>query len=256
MTRRICGISRPLVSSPPSPRVKWKYVTASRWQSKSGRGSVLISMRKLCYLFEHVKLCMRNMLTAFDGVWWGEKVEGWNGRGRERERERWRRRRTRVWARRRAWFVGVVERTNKGERERKRNRKSERKRERESAEPKGCTSLSNVIETTIKYERSTMNAPNNPELFASSIRAGLKTKGGPASTLSLEGRAKIWLNYKLQAVLPPASSKFASSRERSTITLFDRGDRLTRIFGSFREAIELYLSEFTDKGDSVDLGNL
>jgi len=25
-------------------------------------------MRKLCYLFEHVKLCMRNMLTAFDGV--------------------------------------------------------------------------------------------------------------------------------------------------------------------------------------------
>lgn len=51
-----------------SPVVKWKYVSGSRWQPKSGCGSVLISMRKLCYLFEHVQLCMRNMLTVFKGA--------------------------------------------------------------------------------------------------------------------------------------------------------------------------------------------
>lgn len=45
-------------------------------ESKSGRGGVLISMRKLCYLFEHVKLCMRNMLTAFDGGREGRIVLG------------------------------------------------------------------------------------------------------------------------------------------------------------------------------------
>lgn len=40
-------------------------------------------MRKLCYLFEHVKLCMRNMLTAFDG---GGGVSA--GKGEERETRR------------------------------------------------------------------------------------------------------------------------------------------------------------------------
>lgn len=39
----------------------------------------------------------------------------------------------------------------------------------ECANRKGAAFLSNVIETTIKYERTTMNASNNPELFASSI---------------------------------------------------------------------------------------
>lgn len=36
----------------------------------------------------------------------------------------------------------------------------------ECASRKGAAFLSNVIETTIKYERATMNAPNNSELFA------------------------------------------------------------------------------------------
>lgn len=44
------------------------YQWQSRWQPKSECGSVLISMRKLCYLFEHVQLCMRNMLTVFKGA--------------------------------------------------------------------------------------------------------------------------------------------------------------------------------------------
>lgn len=80
----------------------------------------------------------------------------------------------------------------RAEREREGNSATQREGESRASESKGCTpSLSNVIETTIKYERATMNAPNNPELFASSIRPGLKTKGGLASTPSLEGRAKI-----------------------------------------------------------------
>lgn len=33
----------------------------------------LISMRKLCYLFEHVQLCMRNMLTVFKGAGGGSR---------------------------------------------------------------------------------------------------------------------------------------------------------------------------------------
>lgn len=48
---------------------------------------------------------------------------------------------------------------------------------RECASRKGAAFLSNVIETTIKYERTTMNAPNNPELFAPALYLGLKTKG-------------------------------------------------------------------------------
>lgn len=36
----------------------------------------------------------------------------------------------------------------------------------ECASRKGAAFLSNVIETTIKYERATMNAPNNSEFFA------------------------------------------------------------------------------------------
>lgn len=61
-----------------------------------------------------------------------------------------------------------------------------------SRSSKGCTflPLQNVIETTIKYERATMNAPNNSELFASSMPRP-ENEGGFASTLSREGRAKI-----------------------------------------------------------------
>lgn len=47
----------------------------------------LISMRKLCYLFEHVQLCMRNMLTVFKGAGAGcgqgeeegGRSQGWRG---------------------------------------------------------------------------------------------------------------------------------------------------------------------------------
>lgn len=47
----------------------------------------LISMRKLCYLFEHVQLCMRNMLTVFKGAGagcgqgeeGGGRSQGWRG---------------------------------------------------------------------------------------------------------------------------------------------------------------------------------
>jgi len=68
----------------------------------------------------------------------------------------------------------------------------ERERERERAQQchtesvrKGAAFLSNVIETTIKYERTTMNAPNNPELFAGSIPRS--ENEGIASTLPFEG---------------------------------------------------------------------
>lgn len=58
---------------------------------------------------------------------------------------------------------------------------------RECASRKGASFLSNVIETTIKYERTTMNAPNNPELFASSIPRP-ENEGALRRALSLEGR--------------------------------------------------------------------
>lgn len=66
-----------------SPRVKWKYVSTSRWQSKSGCGSDLISMRKLCYLFEHVQLCMRNMLAVFKGARRVNRRDGQGSSGKQ-----------------------------------------------------------------------------------------------------------------------------------------------------------------------------
>lgn len=51
----------------------------------------LISMRKLCYLFEHVQLCMRNMLTVFKGAESGS-LDGWSreggGRGEDTQLEK------------------------------------------------------------------------------------------------------------------------------------------------------------------------
>lgn len=71
-------------------------------------------MRKLCYLFEHVKLCMRNMLTAFDGVrrrrggGEGRKGEGREQRVAEEDADFGRGEGRR--------FVGVVESTAEGRR--------------------------------------------------------------------------------------------------------------------------------------------
>lgn len=56
----------------------------------------------------------------------------------------------------------------------------------ECASRKGAAFLSNVIETTIKYERATMNAPNNSEFFAQLYTSAWKRRD-PASILPFEG---------------------------------------------------------------------
>lgn len=81
--------------------------------------------------------------------------------------------------------LGVVEGTDERVMARKRGTNSATQR-RECTSRKGAAFLSNVIETTIKYERTTMNAPNNLELFAGSI-GRLENGRDPVSTLPFEG---------------------------------------------------------------------
>lgn len=95
---------------------------------------------------------------------------------------------------------------------------------RRRASRKGAAFLSNVIETTIKYERTTMNASNNPELFASSISR--PENEGALRRLYRSRGVKIWLNYTtgVQAV---RRVRQVYVLVRSTI-LYGQADQLSR----------------------------
>lgn len=117
---------------------------------------------------------------------------------------------------------GVAERTDEGGLERE--TVAAQRAGGERASRKGAAFLSNVIETTIKYERTTMNASNNPELFASSISRP-ENEGALRRALSLEGREDMIKLYDGGTSCFATSAKFMFSYDQPSS---GQTDRLTR----------------------------
>lgn len=129
------------------------------------------------------------MLTAFDGVS-GGKVKGVGGEGTDGKGTATEEENASLDAEKGA-IRGGSRKNGRGGWERE-TVATQRAGE-ECASRKGAAFLSNVIETTIKYERTTMNASNNPELFASSISR--PENEGALRRLYCSRGVKIWLNY-------------------------------------------------------------
>lgn len=156
---QICGIPRPLVELAPSRPVSNENMSLPVGGS---RNPDAVAFSSAC---ENFVICLntlnyacaicRRLSAGFRGA---------RGRRRLAEDDA-----SRVWARS---ARGLVERADMGC-DVKRGRKTERRYRavRGARGSKGVAAafLSNVIETTIKYERTTMNAPNNPKLFGSSM---------------------------------------------------------------------------------------
>lgn len=170
----------------------------TRWRSSSACENFVICLNTLNYA---CAICWR-LSTAFRG-----------GRGRGETEE--------------DASLGAEKGTIRGgsrkdgwEGDREKQRERERVREgltvphKEESVRKGAAFLSNVIETTIKYGRTTINAPNNLELFAGPT-ARLESEGIPTSTPPFEGcEDMIKLRDTGYSPPPHVSTNFMSSRDQ------------------------------------------
>lgn len=188
---QICGIPRPLVESAPVLRVSNENMSLPVGGS---RNPDAVAFSSAC---ENFVICLNTLNYACAICW--RLSTAFRGRETEEDASLGAEKRTICGGSRKDGWGGD------GEKERERTR-ALTVPHRECASRKGAAFLSNVIETTIKYERTTMNVPNNPELFAGSIPRS--ENEGIASTLPFKGCEDMIKLRDIYRSIRPVSIKF------------------------------------------------